>query len=95
MVPTLTSFVRVARIIAIVTGAVLRGFAIVAGVLGVLLVLPRIFDAKTLARDPHGGAFMTIGGIVLLLLAGALWIVGKLLGLAGSQPSSQHRTDAN
>ena len=79
----------VARAVAVVIGAVLRGFSIVAACLGVLLVLPRIFDAQTLARDPHGGAFMTIGGIVILGFACGLWVVGKLLGLAGGQSTSR------
>lgn len=79
----------IARIVAVVGAAVLRGFSIAAALLGLLLVAPRVLAPRTLASDPHGGAFMTLGGIVLLLVALALWAVAKLLRLAAGQPTSR------
>ena len=79
----------IARIVAVVGAAVLRGFSIAAALLGLLLVAPRILDRRTLASDPHGGAFMTLGGIVLLLVALVLWTIAKLLTRAAGQPTSR------
>ena len=79
----------IARIVAVAGAAVLRGFSMAAALLGLLLVAPSILDRRTLASDPHGGAFMTLGGILLLLLALALWVIAKVLGLASRQPTSR------
>ena len=78
-----------ARIVALGVGAVLRGVSVAAAIVGLALVAPAIVCRGAFVGDPHGGAFMTLAGLVLFLVAVALWTVGTLLWLAAHQPTSR------